>query len=84
MPATDKPGTSSPLAGAINPIKPVAVVEPAQTALNGNGKGREKLTMFNDIRLLDCSAFVGVAILDLPIPQTIISHHTHSPFGFDR
>lgn len=64
MPAIDKPGTSSPLAGAINPV-----VDPTQTPLNGNGKGREKLTMFNDIRLLDCGAFVGVAILDLPNHQ---------------
>lgn len=71
MPATDKkPGTSSPLAGAIHPINPVLVVEPTQTPLNGNGKGREKLTMFNDIRLLDCGAFVGVAILDLPNSPT--------------
>jgi hypothetical protein len=53
----------SPLAGAIQSIHPVT---PTPTSLNGNGaSGREKLTTFNDIRFLDCGAFVGVAILDL-------------------
>lgn len=52
---------SSPLVGAIHRV----VEDPTQPPLNRRGKGREKLTMFNDVLLLDCGPFVGVAILDL-------------------
>jgi hypothetical protein len=69
FPAMDKPGPISPLADAIQSVHPIPLVTPTPTPtpLNGNGMGREKLTMLNDIRFLDCGAFVGVAILDLQI-----------------